>query len=320
MTTTPLQPQSYKFIPPSKPRSQRAMLAGKVRSAVAAPPPTVTSMIITWVLATLSVALLWFVFYATVLSSLQFAHHQHDAYALFREELTTLSPRTAPLGGRIAPDAPVALIDSPALGLKNLVVIEGTASGDLTRGPGHKRSTPLPGQAGTSMIYGRSNLFSGVFGDVAKAQPGDVIKVTTGQGPAVYRVEDVRHKGDPFPISLQDGQGRLTLVTAQGGRWSNGWRPTEPVYVDARLQTATFATPPGRVSVVPRSEETMKGDFGALFSLVLWIPLLLMVFLAIAWAFERWGRWQTWLVGAPLVLAALWGVSETAVQLLPNLM
>jgi len=44
------------------------------------------------------------------------------------------------------------------------------------------------------------------------------------------------------------------------------------------------------------------------------------VFLAIAWAFERWGRWQTWLVGAPLVLAALWGVSETAVQLLPNLM
>jgi sortase A len=38
------------------------------------------------------------------------------------------------------------------------------------------------------------------------------------------------------------------------------------------------------------------------------------------WSRVRWGRWQTWLLGGPLLLAALWGVSTTAIQLLPNLL
>jgi sortase A len=37
------------------------------------------------------------------------------------------------------------------------------------------------------------------------------------------------------------------------------------------------------------------------------------------WAWLRWGRWQTWLVGLPLCLAVLWGISENALLLLPNL-
>jgi sortase A len=33
----------------------------------------------------------------------------------------------------------------------------------------------------------------------------------------------------------------------------------------------------------------------------------------------RWGLWQPWLVGVPIVLAALWGASNEVWALLPNL-
>jgi hypothetical protein len=53
---------------------------------------------------------------------------------------------------------------------------------------------------------------------------------------------------------------------------------------------------------------------------VLWLQALLLAAVAAAWATARWGGPQTWLAGSPVVLAALWGASESAAQLLPNLM
>ena len=53
--------------------------------------------------------------------------------------------------------------------------------------------------------------------------------------------------------------------------------------------------------------------------LVLVLPLLLGAALATVWAFARWGRWQAWFCGTPLIVGALWAVSKVAVQLLPNL-
>jgi sortase A len=120
-------------------------------------------------------------------------------------------------------------------------------------------------------------------------------------------------------VILGSGEGRLTLISSEGGSWTNGWTPKRIVYLDAKLQGTAFPVPPGRPLTVPKSENNMKGDIGALFPLVLWLPLLIFALLAIVWALDRWGRWQTWLVGAPVLLAAIWGVSETAVQLLPNL-
>lgn len=296
---------------------------------MAASIPAPTAIVASFALAAISLCSLWFVLFATVLSSLQEQHAQHNSYALFREELTQLSPRTAPLGGQITPDSPVAMIDAPELGLKDVIIIEGTASGDLTRGPGHRRDTALPGQAGTSTVYGRANLFGGPFGKISHAHVGDVITMTTGQGVSKYVVEQVRYPGDPLPIPLQAGQGRLTLITSDGGSLLNGYAPKHQVYLDAKLQgtivngklqIAAYDTPPGRPGAIPKSEKSLSGDIGALFMLVLWLPVLAMTALAIVWAHARWGRWQTWLVGAPALLAALWGVSETAVQLLPNLM
>jgi sortase A len=275
------------------------------------------SCIVAWALAALSIVLTWFVFYALVISSLQYAHNQNVLYAQLREELALA---TAPVGGQITPGRPVALLNMPSAGVRDQVVVEGTASRDLMNGPGHKRDTPLPGQAGVSVVYGRANLFGGPFEGVPTASSGDVITVTTAEGTARYVVAKVRHAGDQFLPPLTAGAGRLTLVTAEGGGWRSGWAPSRAVYVDATLQGKVFATPPGRPTYVPRAETAMHGDSSALFVLVLWLPLLIIAAVAAVWAQDRWGRWQTWIVGVPVVLAALWGVSQTAVQLLPNLM
>jgi hypothetical protein len=64
----------------------------------------------------------------------------------------------------------------------------------------------------------------------------------------------------------------------------------------------------------------MQGDTSGLSSLVLWMQLLVLTVLAVAWLSTRWGRWQTWLVAAPALLAIAWVTSENAFQMLPNLL
>ena len=64
----------------------------------------------------------------------------------------------------------------------------------------------------------------------------------------------------------------------------------------------------------------MQGDPSALLPLALALPLLIGSVLVLPWARTRWGGWQSWVVGLPLLLATLWTVSQAAVQLLPNLL
>ena len=258
----------------------------------------------------------WFLLYAFVLTPLQARHDQSVLYSQLREELAA---ETAPLGGVIKPGSPIASMDMPTAGIHREIVVQGTSSGDLTAGPGHLRDSVLPGQPGTSIIMGRAALFGAPFGSIAKVHPGAEITFTTGEGVAEYVVLDVRHTGDPGPAPVASGGGGLLLVTADGAGWRSGWAPSQAVYVDAKLVGKTFGTNSGGLSSVPTSELPMKGDSSALYVLLLWLPLLLGAGVAVSWAFARWGRWQAWVIGVPLLLATLWGVSKVAVQLLPNL-
>ena len=135
----------------------------------------------------------WFLLQVLVLSGLEESRAQNVLYSQLREELAA---QTAPTGGAIDPGSPVAVLDVPTLGLQQ-VVVEGTASGDLQAGPGHRRDTVLPGQAGVSIVYGRAATYGGPFRSVMTLRPGDGIRVTTGQGEFVYRVDGVRRAGDP---------------------------------------------------------------------------------------------------------------------------
>jgi sortase A len=245
---------------------------------------------------------------------------QHLLYAQFRTEL---AQETAPLGeldyaGRpVVPGSPVAILRIPRLGLEQ-VVVDGTTSGDLLDGPGHLRDTPLPGQAGTSVVLGRASTYGAPFRHLDELRPGDEIVTRTQAGRAVYRVTDVRRAGDPVPAAPTGDQGRLTLVTAQGSGFLGALRPRDAIYVDA---TTSDATPPGAVgAAVPSSEPAMARDLSALPTLALALAFLVALVLAVSVARRHFRAVLVWLFATPVAIALAWATTDQVMRLLPNLM
>jgi len=268
-----------------------------------------------WFLTALAVLAAWLLLYAFVLSGFQEHAAQDAMYAKLRNQLAL---GVAPLGGNIKPGTPVAVLRVPQAGIDD-VIADGTTSGILERGPGLKADTPLPGQVGTSIIYGRGTLFGGPFGHLGALRPGDLFEVTTGAGTFHYRVLDVRYPGDPLPPPLAAGDSRLTLTTTVGAGWRSLGAPSRFLYVDASLIGKPVASPAGLPTAIPNAERPMQGDPAALIPLIFWLQALVLAVLAMIWVRSRWGGWLSWLVGAPALLALVWVISEVAFQLLPNL-
>lgn len=261
----------------------------------------------------LCVGVLGLVAYLIVVSPVQENGDQDRLYATFREQL---AEETAPTGGEISPGSPVALLTIPTLHV-NDVVVEGTASGDLEAGPGHVRDTPLPGQAGWSLLYGKAATFGAPFGQIDRLRPGDRIDVTTGQGAFTYRVARVRHPGDPLPPALATNAGRLTMETAAG---SNPLMLGNTVYVDADLLDTPAQAPSGRPTIIPPEEGPMASDQNGNVVLVLWLQALGVLLGGVVWARRAWGRREALLIGVPLVVAVLWNIYESVARLLPNML
>src|SRR5205823_4293613 len=66
------------------------------------------------------------------------------------EYATMLANQQAYIGGPIPAGTPVAELRIPRIGI-NQIVVEGTTGRVLEQGPGHLRSSPLPGQHGNSV-------------------------------------------------------------------------------------------------------------------------------------------------------------------------
>ena len=253
-------------------------------------------------------------------SHLMQARSQDLAYAEFRTELAI---GTAPVaqydaeGALLAFGQPVAVLRIPRLGLQQ-VVGEGTTSGVLAEGPGHRRDTVLPGQAGASVVLGRRFAYGGPFRDIAALQLGDRIVSTTGQGRAVYRVTGIRRAGDPLPQPLEESQGRLTLVTG-AGPW---WAPDGVLRVDAILETEPQPAAPRIIStaLLGPAEQVMAVDRSAVVPLLLWCQALLLAAAGFVWVRSRWGRRQAWVVGVPVLVVLGLTVADQITRLLPNLL
>jgi LPXTG-site transpeptidase (sortase) family protein len=222
--------------------------------------------------------------------------------------------QSGPLGGLLDVGTPIALLDVPSAHIHE-VVVEGTTPDALTAGPGHSRSTPFPGQPGTSVILGRRGTFGGPFKHLARLEPGTVIHVTTAQGKSDYLVTGVRRSGDPLPPAVQPGKGRLVLVTADGSPLA----PSGVLYVDADLTSPSFPSPPRAQAAVGPSERPLGTDHNAALSLVLWLQVMIAIAAAATWSWYRWGRFQTWIVFVPLILFASIETAGQFLRLLPNL-
>ncbi|WP_329621537.1 class E sortase [Streptomyces sp. NBC_01255] len=271
-------------------------------------------------LCVLAALLIGFAANLTVVGHLQHARDQSTAYDDLREQLAL---GTAPVGqstydGKpLALGAPVALLRIPALGIRE-VVAEGTTSGVLMSGPGHRRDTALPGQAGASVIMGRQWGYGSPFNDVHRLPAGARVEVTTGQGKAVYEVTAIRRPGDPNPTPLGAGEGRLTLMTASGGAYT----PEDVLRVDAKLIGDAQPSParPLRPGWITAAEKPLAGESDVWPGIFLGVQALLAAAILTVLARRRWGTRQTWVAAVPVLVALGVLVSGQLTRLLPNLL
>ena len=281
---------------------------GRADRAPSAPPVRRRPVMryISMALILLAGIVLGFAGYLYVLSGVQESRAQVLGYAQLRTELAA---QTAPLGPT-APGSPVAVLDIPSIGVRNMVVVEGTTPENLTLGPGHLRDTPLPGQAGVSAIFGRRATFGGPFAGLARLRPGDVIRAITGQGESAYTVAATADSGqtveDPVP-------NRLILLTA-----SSPLIPSHYIEVDARLITSAHPGP-GIAREITRPELPLAGDGSALVFTIGWEFVLALVVAGAAIAAARWTPRIGYVGIAPLALAVLWALYHSLAASLPNL-
>lgn len=271
-------------------------------------------------LCILSALLLSIVAELTIVGSLRQVRDQDTLFAELRRQL---AEATAPVGqvgvdgALVAPGDPVALLRIPRLGLEQ-VVVEGTTSTVLMSGPGHRRDTVLPGQAGTSVVFGRQAAYGGPFGALDELVAGDSLEVATGQGEYTFTVTGLRRPGDPQPTPPKAGEARLTLVTADGPPYL----PSSTVRLDAAL-VGEAAPVPARVvgpGSLAAAERPMEGDPSAWIPLAFWLQALLIAAAGAVWLHGRWGRWQAWVVGAPVLATVGLATATQVARLLPNLL
>ena len=186
---------------------------------------------------------LGYVLWVALFSSLHYDKAQLNAYDTLRYELAEGDAPNGPTSPNnpdqlLAPGSPVAVMSIPAIGLRT-VILQGTTSAVLENGPGHQRDTPMPGQAGISVILGRKTAYGGPFGKLASLVPGDKITVVTGQTVAGYTVVDLRRAGLAAARSARVRAGRMVLVTSVGAPLV----PSGMLYVDADMTSKPQPAP-----------------------------------------------------------------------------
>jgi len=151
--------------------------------------------------------------------------------------------------------------------------------------------TLCPGQAGTSVIFGRAAAYGGPFGGIHGLRKGDMIRVTTGMGVSTFTVVDVRRAGDPVPAAADSGA-MLTLVTATGVPFL----PSGVVRVDADLTGEAKAAVTPAVSACREASWHWGTDTSTLWVLAFLLQGLILASVGAVWSWRRWGRAQTWIV------------------------
>ena len=293
----------------------------RVQRVVTGEPPTPNRVMFSYGLTAISLVLL-----VLLLNIGLVGHLQHFAAQnrLYNELRLSLAEGSAPIGQvavtgeLVEPGPPIAYLEIPKLGIRE-VVVEGTTSRITKLAVGHRRDTPMPGQPGASVLMGRKTAYGGVFGHLDKLLPGDTFKITTGQGEVTYEVLGTRVDGSSLELPVQGpDDGRIALTTASGG----AFQPGGALRVDALQVSESFPRPPVAFApgVIDDAEQALAGDRSRLFGLSWLLELLLLLTVATVWAWKRWSHPGTWIVAVPAFLAVGLACADRVCDLLPNLM
>jgi sortase A len=114
---------------------------------------------------------------------------------------------------RVAEGHAFGRITIPHLGL-HAVVVEGTRTGDLEKGPGHYRITALPGLGDTVAIAGHRTTWGAWFRHLDSLRKGDAIVLEVPYGTVRYSVTGERVvESNDWSVLRDRGYHRLVLST-----------------------------------------------------------------------------------------------------------
>ena len=287
---------------------------------------------------TAGVLILLFVAYQLWGTGLRAAQAQNGLerdFAAILEGTTTTSPTTSTTGPpesasttTVAPTAPpiapvaegeaTARITAPKIGL-DWIVVEGTALGDLKKGPGHYAQTPLPGQRGNAAIAGHRTTYGAPFNRIDELVPGDEIQVETVQGTFTYVVKE-QQIVSPTQVDVIDDKGdnRLTL-TACHPKYSARQRIVVVATLAADEVPLPPSPPPPDAAEPAPAEITTIGGAGAPAAPAIALGAACAAIWLLAWLVGRaWRRWPAYLLGLPVFLVALFFFFEEFSRLLPS--
>lgn len=112
--------------------------------------------------------------------------------------------------GKISQGDAIGRVVIDRIGL-NVVLIQGTDTASLQKGPGHYEYTPFPGQGGTVGIAGHRTTYLAPFRHINDIENGDEVRVEMPYGTFVYTV--TRHEiVDPSDVQIVDAVGYEQLV------------------------------------------------------------------------------------------------------------
>src|SRR5215469_15354291 len=208
------------------------------------------------------------------------------------DKLPTGPPITAPRTAAPAEGEPVGDIRIPAIGI-NQVVVEGTNTPDLRKGPGHYTGTPLPGQGGNAAVAGHRTTYGHPFYNLDAVKVGDPIVLTTLQGIFVYDATRSFVVSPTDTTVINNAFADVLTLTTCNPRFSASTRLVvqaklvhSQLFPNSGLKTAALHADP--------QSENLAGDSNVqLASAFLWgllaVALGVVVFYT-AWRFRPW-RW-----------------------------
>jgi sortase A len=256
----------------------------------------------------------------------QFAAHVQETPLKSTTSTTPVGPTLVAAAVRLpepAEGSAVAHLRIPAIGVDQYVV-EGTAEGDLQKGPGHYIGTAMPGQAGNVAIAGHRTTYGAPFNNLNELAPGDAIDLTTLSGENL----DYVVTQPPVPVAPSDvkilnsfGDNRLTLTTCNP-RYS----ATQRLVVVALLRepagagVQTSPTPAAQARAKPRpvpSGGSVGWNLTYLPGVLAVLVFIVLLGLANRRAATYYGRRGRWLILVPIWLAATYVLFGLLSNLVP---
>jgi sortase A len=234
------------------------------------------------------------------------------------DELPTGPPRTVPRTQDPPEGEPIGDMRIPVIGI-NQVVVEGTNTPDLRKGPGHYMGTPLPGQGGNAAIAGHRTTYGHPFYNLDSVKVGDPIVLTTLQGVFVYDATRSLVVSPSDVDVIKNVFGAVLTLTTCNPRFSASTR----LVVQAKLVHSQLFPNPGLPSGGPHTHpesQSLAGDSSLeLTDAILWGLATLAVGAGVFYAAFRFRRrrWMIYGAGAVGGVVLLWFFFGALSPLLP---